>query len=156
MTNSSTSVIVNVTLTVANPLHISEQNAISSNAIPGPTRVSLMEEDHEYTPKVSNVKLPSYTSKNDFASKFGSLERGLSSVMEIKTYQSSTNSRGDDITTLKLSKDVSSLSHDFTSKLFTVLIQCFTFRLVVPMNQNSESVLSVVYMLRSHKPENSC
>lgn len=111
VTNETNPLVVNVTLTVANPIHISQQNAISGPTkivlLPGSTKTPPAEIYHEYNPKVSNVKLPSYTSKNEFALRFSDLERGLSSVMEVVTYKAGTGSPSDDITTLKLSKDVS-------------------------------------------------
>ncbi|XP_065213969.1 carboxypeptidase D-like [Planococcus citri] len=122
VSDETISVIVNVTLTVANSLHISQQNAnnhtqpakVSDDNLPsegtmtqvnqGPTHMVL--HPGEYVPTISNEKLPSYTSKDGFYMLFESKERGLSVAMEQFTYKADTGSTRDDITSLRISKVV--------------------------------------------------
>lgn len=134
-------VVVNVTLTVANSLHISQQNAadhveppkISDDYIPseglpsgsqGPTKIVLNE--HDYVPTISNEKLPSYTSKDGFYSKFESEEYDSADAIEKFTYKADTGSVHDDVTSLRISKVVS-LRVSFALRFDNDSKRCFLF-----------------------------
>ena len=95
-------VLVNVTLPNAIPLHVSENLSLGENK-------PVMEEHEDDEPLVMKKPLivePSYTSKLEFDTRFTEIERSLSTLVEKKTYSAETGTSADDITVLKISKEV--------------------------------------------------